>query len=167
MRFSRILGHPLRELLQVLKPDGALLPKRMFGLTPDQVLATYKMMVLARRFGREIDRPPTAGPDGNVCFQFRTGGDADRDASWRFKEQRLDLSDVPRISAWCSRKGVPLDSLLNKLFGNAEDESLGRDLPNTFGWKKYRLFSLAAPIASHLQPCVGFAMAAKSRGEGL
>jgi pyruvate dehydrogenase E1 component alpha subunit len=65
------------------------------------------------------------------------------------------------------QKGVPLDSLLNKLFGNSEDESLGRDLPNTFGWKKYRIFSLAAPIASHLQPCVGFAMAAKSRGEGL
>jgi len=42
---------------------------------------------------------------------------------------------------------------------------LGRDLPNAFGWKKYRIFSLAAPIASHLQLAVGYAIAARYRGD--
>ena len=80
-----------------------------------------------------------------------------KDSDWVFPMYR-DLGIM-------IQRGVPLDSLLDRLFGNAEDSSIGRDLPNAYGWKKYRIFSLAAPIASHLQLAVGFAMAAKYRGD--
>ena len=80
-----------------------------------------------------------------------------RDSDWVFPMYR-DLGIM-------IQRGVPLDSLLGRLFGNAKDESLGRDLPNAYGWKKYRIFSLAAPIASHLQLAVGLAIAAKYRND--
>ena len=63
--------------------------------------------------------------------------------------------------------GVPIDSIMNRLFSNAQDAALGRDLPNAYAWRDYRVFSLAAPIASHVCPAVGFAMAAKMRKDDL
>lgn len=62
-------------------------------------------------------------------------------------------------------RGVPPDLILNRYFGNASDLMKGRDLPNLYSFKDFRIFSNAAPIASNLQVAVGYAMAAKMKKE--
>src|ERR1700730_8216944 len=156
-------SHPSADLLQVLKPDGALSSKKEAGLSSDQVLAAYKMMMLARLLDEKLIALQRQGRMGT--YVSSSGQEATQIGTVLALQDRDWIFPMYRDLGMVLQKGVPLDSLLNKLFGNAEDESLGRDLPNTFGWKKYRLFSLAAPIASHLQPSVGFAMAAKARRE--
>ena len=34
--------------------------------------------------------------------------------------------------------GVPIDSIMNRLFSNAQDATLGRDLPNAYAWRDYK-----------------------------
>jgi 2-oxoisovalerate dehydrogenase E1 component alpha subunit len=62
-------------------------------------------------------------------------------------------------------RGVSLDELFNKFLGNADDSTKGRDLSNLFAWKRHRIMSSAAPIASHVPVCVGFGMAARMKNE--
>ncbi|MDA4111996.1 MAG: pyruvate dehydrogenase (acetyl-transferring) E1 component subunit alpha [Thaumarchaeota archaeon] len=150
-------------LLQVLRPDGVLTTEVKTGLSTTEVLSAYKNMVLTRILDEKLvalQRQGRMGTyvscSGQEASQIGTVLALNKD-DWVFPMYR----DVGMVV----QKGVPFDSLMNRLFGNSEDESLGRDLPNAFGWKKYQLFTLAAPIASHLQPAVGFGMAARSRGD--
>jgi pyruvate dehydrogenase E1 component alpha subunit len=149
-------------LFQVLKPDGTLaLPS--LGIGTPALLECYQNMLLARildekmialqRQGRMGTYVSSAGQEGLQVGSMLALNESD----WVFPMYR-DLG-------MAIQRHVPLEILLNKFFGNGEDETLGRDLPNAFGWKKYRMFNLAAPIASQLPIAVGFAMAAKYRGE--
>src|SRR5579864_572008 len=111
------------DLLQVLKPDGALTSKKDAGLNSEQVLSAYKSMVLARILDEKLIALQRQGRMGT--YVSSSGQEAThigtvlalKDTDWIFPMYR-DLGMV-------LQKGVPLDSLLNKLFGNAEDESLG------------------------------------------
>jgi len=150
-------------ILQLLKPDGSLVSSQSPLLDNEQILSSYKNMVLTRILDEKMIALQRQGRMGTYVScsgqeACQVGSMAAlRDSDWVFPMYR-DLGIM-------IQRGVPLDSLLDRLFGNADDESLGRDLPNAYGWKNYRIFSLAAPIASHLQLAVGFAMAAKYRGD--
>jgi 2-oxoisovalerate dehydrogenase E1 component alpha subunit len=151
------------DVLQILKPDGFLVSSQSPLLDNEQILSSYKNMVLTRILDEKMIALQRQGRMGTYVScsgqeACQVGSMAAlKDSDWVFPMYR-DLGIM-------IQRGVSLDSLLDRLFGNAEDESLGRDLPNAYGWKKYRIFSLAAPIASHLQLAVGFAMAAKYRGD--
>ncbi len=159
--------HPLKKgdssasFLQILKPDGVLVSSQNPLLDDDQIVSAYKNMVLTRILDEKMISLQRQGRMGTYVScsgqeACQVGSMAAlKDSDWVFPMYR-DLGIM-------IQRGVPMDSLLDRLFGNAEDESLGRDLPNAYGWKKYRIFSLAAPIASHLQLAVGFAIAAKYR----
>ena len=146
-------------MLQLLSPNGILTGEA--DITAERLLGAYKNMLLTRiiddkmialqRQGRMGTYVSCAGQEASQVGAVL----ALRETDWVFPMYR-DLGIV-------IQRGVPLDSLMNRLFGNKDDESLGRDLPNAFGWRKYRLFTLAAPIASHVPLAVGFAMAARYR----
>ncbi|MDA4130297.1 MAG: pyruvate dehydrogenase (acetyl-transferring) E1 component subunit alpha [Thaumarchaeota archaeon] len=154
---------PSSELLQLLQPDGTFAGKWDAGLSAEQILTAYKTMVFSRILDEKLIALQRQGRMGT--YVSSSGQEASQVGTVLALNEEDWIFPMYRDLGMLLQKGVPLNSLLNKLFGNAEDESKGRDLPNTFGWKKYRIFSLAAPIASHLQPAVGFAMAAHSRGE--
>jgi pyruvate dehydrogenase E1 component alpha subunit len=151
------------EIFQILKPDGSLVSSETPSLDNDQIISAYKNMVLTRILDEKLIALQRQGRMGTYVScsgqeACQVGSMAAlKDSDWVFPMYR-DLGMM-------IQRGVPMDSLLDRLFGNGEDESLGRDLPNAFGWKKYRIFSLAAPIASHLQIAVGVAMAAKYRND--
>lgn len=151
--------------MEILDLDGGVAPTAEIGLSKTQIVSAYKDMLLARilddkmialqRQGRMGTYVSSAGQEacqiGSVL--------ALKNEDWIFPMYR-DLGIV------IERK-VPLASIMDKLFGNAEDPSLGRDLPNAFGWKEEKIFTLAAPIASHVPLAVGFAIGAKYRGDNL
>jgi len=154
-------GDASAGILQILKPDGSLVALLSPPLDNDQIISAYKNMVLTRILDEKLIALQRQGRMGT--YVSCSGQEACqvgcvaalRDSDWVFPMYR-DLGIM-------IQRGVSMESLLNRLFGNGEDESLGRDLPNAYGWKKYHVFSLAAPIASHLQLAVGFAIAAKYR----
>lgn len=147
--------------MQILKPDGVLVPGSKVPLSAKKLVPPYRNMLLARVLDEKLVALQRQGRMGT--YVSSSGQEACqigstlalRDTDWIFPMYR-DLATM-------IQRGVPVEAIMNKMFGNAEDGNLGRDLPNSFGWRRERLFSLAAPIASHLQVAVGFAMAAAYR----
>jgi pyruvate dehydrogenase E1 component alpha subunit len=149
-------------LLQILRPDGSLSISRA-SLTDEELLSAYKNMLLTRILDEKIIALQRQGRMGT--YVSCAGQEASQIGSMLALSETDWVFPMYRDLGMIIQRGVSLDSLMNRLFGNQDDLSLGRDLPNAYGWRKQRIFSLAAPIASHLQIAVGFAMAAKFRNE--
>jgi pyruvate dehydrogenase E1 component alpha subunit len=151
-----------RGLLQVLGPDGTLALQTSPLGTP-AILDAYRDMYLARILDEKMIALQRQGRMGT--FVSSAGQEALQIGSILALKATDWIFPMYRDLGMAISRDVPLEVLLNRLFGNGEDESLGRDLPNALGWRKYRMFNLAAPIASQLQVAVGFAMAARYRNE--
>ncbi len=72
-----------------------------------------------------------------------------------------------RESAAALARGLTLRTLADKCFGNATDLGKGRDIPPQFFDREKRWISPSAPVATQIPQTVGFAMAARMRGESL
>jgi pyruvate dehydrogenase E1 component alpha subunit len=160
---ERTKGSP--KLFQILKPDGSLTPETEPSLSKDRLLSAYRNMLLTRILDEKLVGLQRQGRMGT--YVSCSGQEAAQIGAVFALSEKDWLFPMYRDLGMIVQKGVPLDTLLNRLFANREDLSQGRDLPNVFGWKNYRIFTLAAPIASHVQPAVGFAMAAKYRKDDL
>ena len=145
-------------MLQILKPDGTLSSKPP-SFSNELLLEAYQNMVFTRLLDDKIVALQRQGRMGT--YVSCAGQEATQVGAVLALEEKDWIFPMYRDLGMIVQKKVPLDSLMNRLFGNDSDASKGRDLPNAFGWKEYKIFSLAAPIASHLQPSVGFAMAAQ------
>lgn len=152
------------ELYQVLDAEGNLRGEDT-DLDNERLLAAYKNMVFTRILdGRmvSLQRQGRMGTYVSCSGQEATQIGAVLGLSvkdWLFPMYR-DLGMIVQM-------GVAINEILNKLFGNSADTSRGRDLPNVFGWRSKRIFSLAAPIASQVCPAVGFAIAARIQKDSL
>lgn len=153
------------EPFQILDPQGKLVgddPK----IPTDFIVEAYRNMVLTRMLDEKLialQRQGRMGTyvscSGQEASQIGTVLALSKDRDWIFPMYR-DMGMM--IQA-----GVSLRQLMNRMLGNAEDEALGRDLPNLFAWKTKKIVSFAAPIASHLPLATGFAMAASLRKDEL
>lgn len=150
------------NLLQIMKPDGSLTASS--SPVPESVLVeAYGNMLLTRMLDEKMIALQRQGRMGT--YVSCSGQEASQIGSMLALKESDWVFPMYRDLGMAIQRKVPIQSLMNRLFGNGEDESLGRDLPNAFGWRKQRIFSLAAPIASHLQVAVGFSIAARYRHE--
>lgn len=134
-------------------------------LSREELLAAYRVMLLTRLLdskalglhnqGRIGSYTSSAGHEGTHVGSVYGLDDND----WIFPYYR----DQGVLLA----RGVTVEQLLNRYFGNAADLMKGRDLPNLYSFRERRIFSIAAPIASNLMISVGFAMAARRKGENI
>ncbi len=156
----------MAEFFQILNPDGQLADgSKEPDISGQKLLEAYRNAVLTRildekmialhRQGRMGTYASCAGQEATQVGSALALGEND----WLFPMYR-DLGMMVQM-------GVKLGDLLNRLFGNADDLSLGRDLPNVFAWRKNRVFSVSVPIASQVCPGVGFALAAKLKHDPL
>jgi pyruvate dehydrogenase E1 component alpha subunit len=156
---------PFTGTRQILDPEGELVGKD--PLIPNDILLNaYRNMVLTRILDERLiglQRQGRMGTyvscSGQEASQIGTVLALSKEKDWIFPMYR-DLGMI--IQA-----GVSIKELANRMMGNAEDLSRGRDLPNLFAWKEKKIVSFAAPIASHLPLATGFAMAAKLRRDNL
>jgi pyruvate dehydrogenase E1 component alpha subunit len=152
------------DLIQFLAPDGRVISRtRLPDISTETLLSAYRTMVLTRCLDERLVTLQRQGRLGT--YVSCAGQEASQIGSVMALSERDWIFPMYRDMGMILQIGVPLDSLVNRLLGNSEDESLGRDLPNLFSWKKYRVASFAAPIASHVPLAVGFAMAAKIRND--
>jgi pyruvate dehydrogenase E1 component alpha subunit len=148
--------------LQVVSPIGKLNKNLEPKIQNDRLLHAYKIMTLTRfldakalnmqRQGKLSTYTSCAGHEATqVGSTFALDDEGVRD--WIFPMYR----DLGVMLA----RGVSLQEVFDRFLGNSRDAMKGRDLPNLYSWKKYKVVSSAAPIASGIPVSVGFAMAAR------
>jgi pyruvate dehydrogenase E1 component alpha subunit len=164
MDSRRKVRRKIMELYSVLDSEGNLLAEDT-DLDDERLLSAYKNMVLTRILDSRMVSLQRQGRMGT--YVSCSGQEATQIGAVLGLSGRDWLFPMYRDLGMIVQMGVETSEILNKLFGNAADASRGRDLPNVFGWKEKRIFSLAAPIASQVCPGVGFAIASRMQKDML
>jgi 2-oxoisovalerate dehydrogenase E1 component alpha subunit len=150
---------------RVLGPDGRADPAHDPGLEAGLVVRIYESMLRARIID---DRMLTLQRQGRVGFHVGFRGEeaaviaaaaALRDGDWVFPCYR-ELGAL----LW---RGYSLQSYLDNMYGNADDQVQGRQMPDHVTSKALRYSSVSSPIGTQITHAVGFAWAAKLRREDL
>lgn len=134
---------------------------REIGLTDDQAVEMYKMMLTARRFDERVLLLQRAGKInfhvsgvGQEVAQVAAAFALDRDQDY-FLPYYRDYGFVLSV-------GMTLRELMLSVFAKAEDpNSGGRQMPGHFGCKRLRIVTGSSPVTTQVPHAVGFAYAAK------
>ncbi len=59
--------------------------------------------------------------------------------------------------------GIPIDTIMSQVFATANDNALGRAMPDHFSLKKYNIGAVITTVAGHLMSATGIAYARKYR----
>ncbi|MCI4317755.1 MAG: thiamine pyrophosphate-dependent enzyme, partial [Thermoplasmata archaeon] len=60
-------------------------------------------------------------------------------------------------------RGIPIGLLLNQFIGNSGDVLKGRQMPNHYGYRKWRFVTASSPVGTQISHAVGAAMAAQRK----
>ena len=151
------------DVVRVLRPDGTLDPSTDPGLGPDEVLGLYRAMVRTRVVD---ERAVQLQRQGRIGFHIGSLGEeatiigsafALRDSDWLFPCYREFGAALLR--------GLPLQRYVDNLFGNAADVVKGRQMPDHWCFREARVGSVSSPIGTQIPQAVGFAWAARLRGD--
>ena len=147
------------DVLRVLRDDGTLDPATDPGLSLDEVLALYRAMVRVRTLDKRLEMLQR---QGRIGFHIGSLGE---------EATILGSAAALRKSDWifpCYRefgaalwRGMPLQSYLDNMFGNANDVAKGRQMPDHYCSREAKLGSVSSPIGTQITQAVGFAWAAK------
>jgi len=144
---------------------GQLSRHKTLGLSDEQVLDMYKMMLLARKFD---ERSYLLQRAGKVPFHISGLGQETAQVAAAFALNREKDYFLPyyRDFAFVLSVGMTLKELMLAAFAKAEDpNSGGRQMPGHFGHRKLRIVTGSSPVTTQVPHAVGFALASKMRGE--
>jgi TPP-dependent pyruvate/acetoin dehydrogenase alpha subunit len=158
-------GRARAELLSVLREDGSADPAVDPALSADRVSAIYESMLRTRVVLEQLAALSAGGRIGFVPPALGTEA-AVVGATVALREQDWVFPTTGDFGAALAR-GVGLDALAHRVLGSAHDPLKGRDMPGALGARALRIASSSAPAATHLPHAVGFAWAARQRGEDL
>lgn len=148
---------------EVKEPVSAAKQNIPHGLTVQDLRAMYKAMVLTRAYderGFKLQRQGRigfyAGSFGEEACQIGTAY-ATQPQDWIFSSYRQ-----PGIALL---RGVPMQTMMNNLFGNAEDVVQGRQMPVHYTGYDQHFLSVSSVIGTQVIQGVGCAMAARYKGD--
>jgi pyruvate dehydrogenase E1 component subunit alpha len=128
----------------------------------DQLLACYRTMVQARAMD---ERCLTLQRQGRIGFYVPLQG---QEAAQVGAAMALHAEDwifpAYRELAVALVRGVPIRLLLDQFVGNSGDSMKGRQMPNHYGYPRYRFVTASSPVGTQITQAVGAAMAAKRKG---
>lgn len=135
------------------------------GLSRDDLLEMYRLMLLARRVDERmwvLNRvgkiPFVISCQGHEAAQVGAAYALDRGKDYVLPYYR----DVAVVLAF----GQTARDLLLSAFAKREDpNSGGRQMPNHFGGRRYRIVSGSSPVSTQIPHAVGIALAARMRGD--
>ncbi|MEM6954714.1 MAG: thiamine pyrophosphate-dependent dehydrogenase E1 component subunit alpha [Myxococcota bacterium] len=151
------------DVITVIGPDGAASGPHDPKLDSEQVLDLYKAMVSTRTIDVQLERLQR---QGRIGFHIGSLGEeacilgsaaAMREQDWIFPCYR-------EFGALLYR-GFPLQSYVDNMFGNADDLVRGRQMPDHYSGRAHNFGSVSSPIGTQMTQAVGFAWAAKKRGD--
>ncbi len=148
--------------LRILDPDGELLDGQAAPLPDTEALQLYRAMVRNRVLD---ERMVGIQRQGRIGFYIGSIGE---EASIIGPVAALAQSDwlfpCYRENGGYLLRGMPLQALVDNLFGNGNDSAIGRQMPNHIAWREAKITSVSSPIGTQIPQAVGAAFAAKKRG---
>ncbi|WP_027093739.1 thiamine pyrophosphate-dependent dehydrogenase E1 component subunit alpha [Cohnella thermotolerans] len=135
------------------------------GLTDEKVVRMYEIMVLARKFDERAQLLQRAG---KVNFHISGVNQEPAQVAMAFAMDKEKDWFLPyyRDYAFVLSAGMTVKELMLSLFAKGEDpNSAGRQMPGHFGCKRLRIVTGSSPVTTQVPHAVGFALAAKMRGE--
>jgi pyruvate dehydrogenase E1 component alpha subunit len=127
--------------------------KRLFETMLSTRILDEKMMNL-QRSGRIGFLVPCIGQEAShVGAAFALDDD-----DWIFPHYRD--TGIPIL------RGISLQAIVNQLYGNGNDNTKGRQMPNHFSFKSIHFTSISSPLATQIVQATGAAYAAKLKKDG-
>ncbi len=131
------------------------------GLSEPRLLGAYRTMALVRALD---ERCLALQRQGRIGFYAPHAG---QEAALIGSALALETDDwvfpAYRELAVALVRGVPLQAIVDQLFGNADDLVKGRQMPNHFSFRDQHFVSASSPIGTQIPQAVGAAMAVRYR----
>jgi len=131
------------------------------GLPGTRLLEAYRTMALARALD---ERCLSLQRQGRIGFYAPHAG---QEATLVGSALALEADDwifpAYRELAVALVRGVPLQTVVDQLFGNGADLCKGRQMPNHFAFRDQHFVSASSPIGTQITQAVGAGMAARYR----
>jgi pyruvate dehydrogenase E1 component alpha subunit len=131
------------------------------ALPGEKLVEAYRAMALARALD---ERCLSLQRQGRIGFYAPHAG---QEATLVGSAMALEPDDwifpAYRELAVALVRGVPLQAIIDQMFGNANDLSKGRQMPNHFAFRDQHFVSASSPIGTQITQAVGAAMAARYR----
>lgn len=135
------------------------------GLTNEDVLYMYEKMLLARKID---ERMWLLNRSGKIPFVVSCQGQEATQvgAAFALDKTRDYLAPYYRDLAMVLSFDMTTKDIMMSAFAKAADpNSAGRQMPNHFGSKQHRIITGSSPVTTQVPHAVGFALAAKLKGE--
>ena len=151
------------EVVSVLSAEGRMDARRDPGISQDLLVRMYQGMVRTRRIDERLTKLQRQGRVG-----FHVGAEGEEAAivasAAALREQDWIFPCYREIGAALYR-GLPLQTYIDNMYGNANDIPKGRQMPDHVSNRNVHYVSVTAPIGTQITQAVGFAWAAKLKKE--
>lgn len=153
----------LDDVVTVLGPDGKADPATDPKLPGETVVRLFKHMLLTRMLDERLVLLQRQGRIGfhigslgeEACILGPAAALGDNDWLWPcYREFGALLL-----------RGMPMQTYLDNMYGNANDPVKGRQMPDHYTGRPYKFGSVSSPIGTQITQAVGFSWAAKMKGE--
>jgi pyruvate dehydrogenase E1 component alpha subunit len=147
------------ETIQYLDEYGILTEGAVPTISDQDLVRAYQVMLLTRHVD---ERMITLQRQGAISFALSSLGEegcvvgsaaALESGDWIYPQYR-----EVGAAFW---RGFPIQQYLHHMFGNAEDLSLGRQMPNHFGSRQLNIVTVSSPIGTKIPHAAGCAYAMK------
>ena len=137
-------------------PDG-------LGLATRDLLAMHRTMVRIRALD---ERGLMSQRQGRIGFYVPSSGEEGHQvgAAWALEAGDWCFPSY-RVPGVAMHRGAPLSRMVANLFGNEDDFTLGRQMPNHFSFREQNFVSISSPLGTQIPQAVGAARAMQIRGE--
>jgi TPP-dependent pyruvate/acetoin dehydrogenase alpha subunit len=133
------------------------------GLPAADLPEVYRTMVTARLMD---ERCLTLQRQGRIGFYVPLQGQeaAQVGCGWALDPADWIFPAYRELAVALCRK-IPLELLIDQFIGNAGDDLKGRQMPNHFGYRRFRFVPASSPVGTQIIHAVGTAMAARWKEE--
>ncbi len=151
-----------QEMLQFLNADGQFVREDIPEISDEDLLELFRQIVRIRVLE---DRMVKLQRQGRIGFYIGTNGEEVTHvcAAYALRDTDLIFPAYREVGPALYR-GFPLQTFVDQLFGNAEDNTKGRQMPNHHSGREFNLMSISSPVGTQIPQCAGAAWAAKLRG---
>lgn len=150
-------------LVRVLDDDGRATGPWDPRMTPDELRAGLRAMVLTRAFDDRLFR---AHRQGKTSFFLKCTGEEAIACACALAVGRDDMCfPTYRMAGWLIARSYPLADMVNQVFSNAKDPLGGRQLPILYSARDYGFYSLSGNVGPRFGHAVGWAMASAYKGD--
>jgi len=151
------------EIISALRPDGTLDPAHDPGLSDQEVEYLYRQMVMTRQLD---ERLVMLQRQGRIGFHVGSLGEEASILGSAYAMQKQDfLFPCYREFGAALMRGLPLQTFVDNMFGNANDTVQGRQMPNHTTCREVGWCSISSPVGTQITQAVGFAWAARIKRE--